>query len=127
MRKKVAHVLWSGGFGGMTRAVFQLMCAQKELSEYEPVLIAASGDSDWFNDLRGRGVEVIDLGLHSDRQIYRAFALASSFRRFPIHHFHATEITLVFASLLARNSIRVFTNRTGYAHHEPLRRIRYGI
>jgi glycosyltransferase involved in cell wall biosynthesis len=125
--RKVAHVLWSGSFGGMTRAVYQLIRAQVEGSTYQPVLILAQGGHHYFDALAEHGVRVIDLGLESDRQIHRARSLAKVFAEFDIHHFHATEMTMVAASLLAGPAVRVFTNRAGYAEHAGLRRMRYAV
>jgi glycosyltransferase involved in cell wall biosynthesis len=127
MSKKVAHVLWSGSFGGMTRAVYQLIRAQVEQSTYEPVLVLAQGGHHYFQSLAEYGVRVIDLGLESDRQLHRARSIAKVFSEFDIHHFHATEMTMVAASLLSGRRTRVFTNRAGYAEHEGLRRLRYAV
>ena len=127
MTTKVAHVLWSGSFGGMTRAVYQLIRAQAEQSTYEPVLVLAKGGHHYFQSLTDYGVRVIDLGLRSDRDLYRALSVAKVFREFDIHHFHATEMTMVGASLLSGSPARVFTNRAGYAEHSGLRRMRYAV
>ena len=127
MSKKVAHVLWSGSFGGMTRAVYQLIRAQAEQSTYEPVLVLAQGGHHYFQSLAEFGVRVIDLDLKSDRQLHRAGAIAKVFREFDIHHFHATEMTMVAGSILAGRRTRVFTNRAGFAEHSGLRRLRYSV
>ncbi|MBC8145020.1 MAG: glycosyltransferase [bacterium] len=127
MSIKVAHVLWSGSFGGMTRAVYQLIRAQVEQSTYEPVLVLAKGGNHYFESLKEFGVRVIDLGLDSDKQFYRAGAIAKMLSEFDIHHFHATELTMAAASVLSRGATRVFTNRTGYMQHSGKQRMRYAI
>lgn len=127
MSKKVAHVLWSGSFGGMTRAVYQLIRAQAEEGTYEPVLILAKGGNHYFESLKEFGVRVIDVGLGSDQQLHRAPSIAKVFAEFDIHHFHATEMTLVAASLLSGRKTRVFTNRTGFMEHTGKQRLRYSI
>jgi glycosyltransferase involved in cell wall biosynthesis len=127
MRTKVAHVVWHGSFGGMTRALFQLVRAQKAGSAFDPVVIVANGDSEYFEELRSSGIEVFETGIPSDRHLHRAVAASRVFEQVPIHHFHATETTLALASLLARGSVRVFTHRTGIADHEGLRKARYRI
>jgi glycosyltransferase involved in cell wall biosynthesis len=125
--RKVAHVLWSGSFGGMTRAVYQLIRAQLEGSTYEPVLVLAQGGHHYFDALAEFGVRVIDLGLESDRQLHRARSIAKVFSEFDIHHFHATEMTMVAASLMSGPAVRVFTNRAGFAEHTGMRRMRYAV
>lgn len=127
MKPEVLHILWSGNIGGATRAVFQLVRSQVQLSRYSPVLAFAQDSGFYAQEARQLGCEVINLELASDKHIHRAWRLKKIFERYPIHHFHSAEITSMLASILSQHAVRIYTHRGGIIDYQGKRRLRYLI
>lgn len=125
--KRVLHLLWTGSIGGAQRAVFQLVRAQIEMSNFRPAVAFAVSTGPYFEMVSSLGCEVIDLGLRRDRGVYKAFGLSALMEGYHIHHFHSAELTMALSSIRCKNVRRVYTHRGGLADYGPKQKLRYMI
>src|SRR5438093_7290755 len=110
---QVLHCMWSGEIGGAERAVFQFIRSQTQRSHYRPAIAYSRAQGFYGDEVRKLGVEVIDLGLHSDLSVIEARRIKKLISHFEIHHFHAAEVTPMLASVLCPGVRRVYTHRSG--------------
>ncbi len=127
MNPSVIHILWSGTIGGMPRAVYQLVRAQKELSSYRPAVLFAQSGGHYFDLIRDAGVDVHELNLDRDRNVLGSQAAVEILRGYDIHHFHAAELSLMLASTRCRGARRVYTNRGGRIAYTGKQKWRYRL
>jgi len=119
--------MWSAGIGGAERAVFQFIRSQTQRSRYRPAIAYSQSQGFYGDEIRSLGVEVIDLGLKTDKSFPQSLRIRKLMARFPIHQFHSAEITPMLASVLCPGVRRIYTHRSGDSEYFGTQRARYEI
>jgi glycosyltransferase involved in cell wall biosynthesis len=110
----VAHVLWSGGAGGIERLVHEL--AQRQREQGMTVSVAfARPRGPFATGMRDSGLRVVDLGLGSgyDLRPRRIRGAARELAAFDVIHLHAFNLPLGAIAIASRRPI-VFTEHGNF-------------
>jgi glycosyltransferase involved in cell wall biosynthesis len=125
---RVLHILWSGGTGGLERAVYQLVREQLGGAAVSPAVLIPGPPGPYHDRLVELGAPVTSLGLPSGRSLRQLTAGRAAMRGYDIHHFHAAEPLLMAASIMCPGTARVYTHRGGGGGDPSFkRRVRYRI
>src|SRR5262249_16343025 len=117
----VLHVLWSGKVGGAERAVYQLLRAQRQGSDFIPTMAYCQAEGYYADLLRKEDIEVISLDLRRGSDLHRLPVVKRKMEQFPIHHFHACELVPMLASANCPGATRIYTHRGGASSY-PFRK-----
>ena len=107
--------------------MYLLIQSQMRLSTFVPAVAFAWSRGHYYEEIKKLGCEVIDLNLKDDRNIFQAWRAKNSLKAYQIHHFHSPEITLMLASILCRDAVRVYTHRGGIIDFKFIKKIRHKI
>lgn len=121
------HLLWSGGTGGLERAVYQLVREQLAGNNVSPSVLFPGPGGPYYDRLLELGCPVQALGLRrawSPRQLTTA---RREMRGFDVHHFHAAEPLLMAASAACPGVARVYTHRGGSMDRAFRRQARFRL
>lgn len=126
---KILHCLWRGDLGGAERAVYNLVKAQRRLSDLHVGILFGRGSGPFPSMLRADGFDVIDCAFRNGADVLRIRSAARSMRGYDVHHFHSLEPSFFAASLLSDPKARVYTRRSGtISGHPGIRtRLRYAV
>lgn len=121
--RRVAHVLWSAGIGGIERLVLDLAPIQRADPALAPaVLFLASEAGDFGEAFRCSGIPLHSLGLTSGRDLSPAALVRAvrAVRQFDVVHMHVFNPLLALATVLARRPV-IYTVHGVLAHGRPMR------
>jgi glycosyltransferase involved in cell wall biosynthesis len=125
---RVLHVLWSGGTGGLERAVYQLVREQLAGDRVAPAVLIPGPPGPYYDRLVELGCPVTALGLPHGRSLRQLTVGRAAMRGYDVHHFHAAEPLLMAASVMCRGTTRVYTHRGGGSGDLSFRRrVRFRI
>ena len=123
---RIAHVIWTAGVGGMQRSVYQLSRAQAR--DHAVAIFTTEPDALYARRAREAGVSVEPFAARGAADIVVLPDLVRRLRRYELHHLHSAEPLAAVASVLAGDSVRVFTERGGvHAQLSLEKRLRFAL
>lgn len=107
---KIAHILWSGGVGGIERVVYDLAEAQRSLGE-DLVLFFGQGEGLFFDKAVSSRIAVQDFHLKSgyDLPLVALGRTVRLMRGLDVLHFHGFSLFFAAAAILAGTPV-VYTD-----------------
>jgi glycosyltransferase involved in cell wall biosynthesis len=122
----VLHVLWNGDVGGAERAVYQLALHQQRSGGFRAAIGFGQASGHFSDRARESGIPVVDFALRSGRDLTALRRAKRILDAYDVHHFHASELVLMLASLQT-SATRIYTHRAGRIAYRGRRALRYRI
>jgi len=121
MTKKILHIAWQMTIGGLERAIYQLIRAQRDAGIRADLLVASVAGF-YGKKTRGAGAKIFELGQSSGMDLFIKNKFLNIIENYDILHFHAASPVLMHIASRKKDNRLYYTHRGGFFKF-PLRRL----